>query len=93
MRLASVSVKEGFNQLWGLVVSTVISSLGTIFARAKNSLIALKNQQGLLRARPQAYNSISPVYAPKLIVVARALGLLTPFYNPAKPALHISNLN
>ena len=30
--LASVSVKEGFNQLWGLVVSTVISSLGTIFA-------------------------------------------------------------
>jgi O-antigen/teichoic acid export membrane protein len=31
-RMARVSVKGGFNLLWGLVASTVISSLGTIFA-------------------------------------------------------------
>lgn len=30
-RMARVSVKGGFNPLWGLVASTVISSLGTIF--------------------------------------------------------------
>ncbi len=30
-KMAKVSVKGGFNLLWGLVVSTVISSLGTIF--------------------------------------------------------------
>lgn len=30
-KMAKVSVKGGFNVLWGLVASTVISSLGTIF--------------------------------------------------------------
>lgn len=30
-KIASVSVKGGFNLLWGLVASTVISSVGTIF--------------------------------------------------------------
>ena len=30
-KMAKVSVKGGFNVLWGLVVSTVISSVGTIF--------------------------------------------------------------